>query len=201
METLSITCVLGALFCIASGVIAARFAHKAYGLVLGGMYTAQLLALLVMADGIFHIGFPTWIYALPLIGGLLVWAASRMNFLWLWGSMTSVGWTVLIAIGLMIDEPASMIGPKTMAIPLLGGLLAAIVLRKHGRVIIVGTATGLNVGSGLLLLAIAVLGLNEPRVLGYLAGLLPMIGVAGGLYYQYKIDRRLLLGTNAPTPA
>jgi hypothetical protein len=71
-------------------------------------------------------------------------------------------------------------------------LLTAFVLRKHGRVLTVGITSGYNVGMGLILVLMAVWSSDAYGSLFVTGALLVLAGVGAGIYYQYKVDRRLI---------
>jgi hypothetical protein len=183
--------VLG-LICIASGLLSARMAYKSYALVLAVTYLFQTLAVSVVTASVFEMDFTWYHVAIPVIIAVIVWIMSKLNFLWLWGSLTLVGLILLASIGMMADTITDVVTVPTVLITYAIALLTAFVLRKHGRVLTVGITSGYNVGMGLILVLMAVWSSDAYGSLFVTGALLVLAGVGAGIYYQYKVDRRLI---------
>lgn len=202
MEDFILTFIITGVICIFCGVYAARNAHKSYGLVLAGTYLFQSLAIAILISALMKADLTIWTFAIPLALGVFVYLAARLNFLWLWGSITLVCLVILSGIGGLSGEKiGKVISIETIGLCYLIGLIAAIVLRKHGRVLVVAISSGYNVGVGLLVILLAILDLKKFEDIGPLMFVIVLAGISAGIYYQYKVDRRLIDGVSAPDPA
>lgn len=192
--------VVTGIVCILAGVYAAKNAYKAYALVLAGTYYFQTTAIVLLVSALMRIDVSILSFVIPLVLAGIVWMAARLNFLWLWGSLTFVCMVILAGIGGISGEKiAKIITIETVGLCYLVGLIAAFILRKHGRVLVVSITSGYNVGAGLLMILMAVLSVDDFDVIGPLMFVVILSGIAAGIYYQYKIDRRLIDGETAPT--
>lgn len=195
MENLGPVVALNGLICIACGVFASRYAFKSYALVLAGTYLFQTLAIALMSAALMGFEVGTLTLVIPLVIAIAVWITAKLNFLWLWGSLTLVGLIIFAGIAYTIlDSPADAISAGPIGAVYGLALIATIILRKHGRVLIVGISSGYNVGIGLVLLSMLAVPSSAYETLIMLSVLVILGAVAAGIYYQYKIDRRLLEG-------
>lgn len=183
------------LMCIASGVFAARMAHKSYALVLAATYLFQTLAVSMMVATLFNMDLAWYHIAIPVVVAVAVWVMAKLNFLWLWGSLVLVGLILLAGVGMMADSITDVLNVTTVLITYAVTLVATFVLREHGKVLVVGITSGYNLGIGLVLLLMAFWSTSAYDSLFGIGALLVLAGVGAGIYYQYKVDRRLIDGT------
>ena len=175
-------------------------AHKAYALVLAATYLFQTLAVSVMVSTMFKMDLAWYHVAIPVFLALVVWLMAKLNFLWLWGSLSLVGLILLAGVGTMADSVADVVNVTTVMVTYLVALVATFILRKHGKVLVIGITSGYNLGVGLVLLLMAFWSASAYDSLFVIGALLVLAGVGAGIYYQYKIDRRLIDGTLGSSP-
>ena len=185
------------IFCVVCGVFAARLAHKSYALVVAGTYLLQMLALGIVASAVMGIEITMWHFIVPTILAFIVFLTAKLTFLWLWGTLSLVGIILLGLIGSMVsaDNIANVVNVKTLVLTYILALIGAIILRKHGRVLVVAITSGYNVGIGAVLMMMLAIDISDlSTIVLLMMAALVLLGVAGGIYYQYRIDRRLLDG-------
>lgn len=195
MEKVGFVVALTGVISVLCGIYAARNAYKSYALVLAGTYLFQTLAIAMVISSMFGLEVGKWHFIIPIILAVVVWLMARLSFLWLWGSLTFVGLIILAGLGgTLADDITEVVNIKTIGVVYLVGLIAAFVLRKNARVLTVAVTTGYNVGAGLLLVLMALVSFDEVETYSIVSTLFILAGVAAGIYYQYKVDRRLLDG-------
>jgi hypothetical protein len=193
MGELGLMTTLTGLICILGGVVTAMNAHRAYAMVLAATFFCQSIALSVVMSALFKIDLTYWHVLVPLILAIVVYLMARLVVLWLWGAFTLVGLILLAGIGLSVaSNIQDVVNVTTVGITYLLGLVAAIALKKHGKVLTIAVTSGYNVGIGLITIILSLVTVSSGETFALLIALFVLLGVIAGVYYQYKVDRRLL---------
>ncbi|MCO6466864.1 MAG: hypothetical protein J5I53_09635 [Bradyrhizobiaceae bacterium] len=212
MLDMSLPLILVGLLCIAVGVIAARVAHRAYALTLAGASTGQILVvgfLAISLMGELDSKVTMIIIGVALAAGLITWVTSRLKFLWLWSSLCMLLLFIVIGImtltGVDISRELADMAIWIMLGCFVASLGATFFLRAYAAPLIVGISTGINVGVGLGFVVIAILFKSDAihkrdliDVLPYVTILLALACIGAGIFYQLKIDTRLLEKESKP---
>lgn len=198
MEDVALVAILIGLICILGGLVTATQAHRAYAAVLAGTYLCQTIALSVIMSMIMDVDITYWNFLIPAIIALIAYIMAKLVFLWLWGSLTLVGFVILGTLAMNVsNDPGDVITIATVGITFAVGLIGAIILRNHGKVITIGISSGYNVGIGIASILFAIISLKEAELLSLLMSVAVLGGVAVGIFYQYKVNRKLIDSLNA----